>query len=275
MAIGRVSGPMLFADLERQGLDLSIDGNLIYFDVNLRRIGINTSTPGYDLHVEGTNGNPATVWVSGNVVGNTLVVANAYALTTTSGNIGDLLASDGIGGTYWARTALGIERKKFNYLIDDFPSGAVVDFDMDLGISSIVYALTVSRPCLVEVFATKAKDETNPYTFIATLDHLTDDGRVLLDDGSVIQQRQYSIFANQEEPAENRVYARVTNIDGVGGPLELNLTYFPAVTDNRAGIYDMNVVDSLPDTGYSGQTVMLKSDKKLYVWFDDLWNPVS
>lgn len=275
MAIGRVSGPMLFADLERQGLDLSIDGNLIYFDVNLRRIGINTSAPEYDLHIEGTNGNPATVWVSGNVVGNTLVVANAYALTTTSGNTGDFLASDGIGGTYWVRNINGVERKKFNYTVEDFPSGAIVEFDMDLGISSIVYALTVSRPCLLEVFSTKIKDETNPYTFLATLDHLTDDGSVLLDDGSIIQQRQYSIFANQEEPAENRVYARITNVDGVGGPITVSLTYFPSVTDNRAGIYDMNIVETLPETGYTGQTVMLKSDKKLYVWYDSVWNSAS
>ena len=31
MAIGRISGPMLFSNLERQGLDLAIEGNLIYF----------------------------------------------------------------------------------------------------------------------------------------------------------------------------------------------------------------------------------------------------
>ena len=45
MAIGRISGPMLVPNLERQGVDLSIEGNLIYFDVTNKRVGINTSTP--------------------------------------------------------------------------------------------------------------------------------------------------------------------------------------------------------------------------------------
>jgi hypothetical protein len=146
---------------------------------------------------------------------------------------------------------------------------------MDLGISSIVYALTVNRPVLVEVFATSLLNETNPYAFLATPDHLVDDGSVLLDDGSVIQQRQYSIFANQETPPEPRVYARITNIDGVAGNVTVKLTYFAAVTDNSAIVYDTNVVSSLPLTGYTGQSVVLKTDHKLYVWYDNIWNPTT
>lgn len=275
MAIGRISGPMLFSNLERQGLDLSVDGNLIYWDVNRRRIGINTSSPDYTVHIEGANDERPTLWVSGNIVGNTIVVANSYALTTTSGSPGQFLSTDGIGGTYWTTGPSGSERRKFEYYIEDFPSGAVIDFDMDLGQASIVYALTVTRPCLVEVFSNKDRIETNPYTFIATLDHLTDDGSVLMDDGSIIQQRQYSIFINQEEPIEQRVYARVTNIDGIGGNLTISCTYFPAILDSRSGIYEFNVVENLPATGYTGQTVMLKSDKKIYVWYDNMWNSAS
>lgn len=53
MAIGRISGPMLKSNLERQGVDLSIDSDYVYFDVNNRRIGINTDVPDAALDVAG------------------------------------------------------------------------------------------------------------------------------------------------------------------------------------------------------------------------------
>jgi hypothetical protein len=284
MAIGRISGPMLFANLERQGLDLSVDGNLIYFDVNRRRVGINTSSPEYSVHIAPASDigeEFATLFVDGNIIANTnitggsITVANAFTLPTVSGDSGDVLTSDGQQGTRWMKNSVGIERKKWSYLIDDLPAGAISEFDMDIGVSSIVYGLTVSRPVLVEVFANKYKNETNPYTFFATLDHLTDDGSVLLDDGSIIQQRQYSIFANQDEPIEQKVYARITNIDGIAGNVELSLTYFAGVTDTRVGIYDMNVVDALPSYGYTGQTMILRSDGKMYIWYDNAWQTTA
>jgi len=283
MAIGRISGPMLFANLERQGLDLSIDGNLLYFDVNRRRIGVNTSNPEYDIHITGVGDSQANVFVNGNVIASNgsviaseLTVANEYTLPITGGPAGSTIASDGQGKTYWSLgTPTGIDRKKWSYEIDDLPSGAYQEFDIDIGMASIVYNLTVSRPVLVEVFGTALKNETNPYTFFATLGHLSDDGTVLLNDGSVIQQRQYSIFANQEEPIKNKVYGRITNIDGISGNVSINLTYFNAVTDNQSGIYETNVVDSLPLYGYTGQTILLSPSNNMYVWYNNSWNQVS
>ena len=53
MAIGRISGPMLQSNLERQGLDLSIETDLLYFDVTNNRIGVRTAMPSYSLDVLG------------------------------------------------------------------------------------------------------------------------------------------------------------------------------------------------------------------------------
>jgi hypothetical protein len=53
MAIGRISGPMLRANLERQGVDLSIDTDLLYVDVNNSRIGINTAIPEAEFDLAG------------------------------------------------------------------------------------------------------------------------------------------------------------------------------------------------------------------------------
>ena len=54
MAIGRISGPLLKANLLREGVDLAFETDLLYLDVDPGRIGINTNTPQYDLDVNGT-----------------------------------------------------------------------------------------------------------------------------------------------------------------------------------------------------------------------------
>jgi hypothetical protein len=43
MAVGKLSGVMLQNNLERQGVDLTFDGDLLHLDVALRRVGINTT----------------------------------------------------------------------------------------------------------------------------------------------------------------------------------------------------------------------------------------
>jgi hypothetical protein len=58
MAIGRISGPLLKANLLREGVNLAFENDLLYLDVNNSRIGINTDTPQYDLDVNGTTRAP-------------------------------------------------------------------------------------------------------------------------------------------------------------------------------------------------------------------------
>jgi len=54
MAIGRISGPLLKANLVRDGVDLAFETDLLYLDVNNSRIGINTAAPQYELDIVGT-----------------------------------------------------------------------------------------------------------------------------------------------------------------------------------------------------------------------------
>lgn len=51
--IGRISGPLLSADLLRQGVDLAFETDLLYLDVNNKRIGIKTDGPTRDLLING------------------------------------------------------------------------------------------------------------------------------------------------------------------------------------------------------------------------------
>jgi len=59
MAIGRISGPLLKANLLREGVNLAFENDLLYLDVNNSRIGINNASPQYDLDVTGTTRAPA------------------------------------------------------------------------------------------------------------------------------------------------------------------------------------------------------------------------
>jgi len=54
MAVGRISGPLLKANLVRDGLDLAFETDLLYLDVNNNRIGVNKVAPTTDLDVNGT-----------------------------------------------------------------------------------------------------------------------------------------------------------------------------------------------------------------------------
>lgn len=54
MAIGRISGPLLKANLVRDGIDLAFETDLLYLDVNNSRVGVRTASPQYDLDVNNT-----------------------------------------------------------------------------------------------------------------------------------------------------------------------------------------------------------------------------
>ena len=55
MAVGRISGPLLKANLLRDGVDLAFETDLLYLDVVNGRIGIKTTTPSDHLTVNGTS----------------------------------------------------------------------------------------------------------------------------------------------------------------------------------------------------------------------------
>ena len=78
MAVGRISGPLLKANLLRNGVDLAFENDLLYLDVVNARIGVKTTTPSTDLHINGTTRtttltvdtqfNIGTFTVSGNTI---------------------------------------------------------------------------------------------------------------------------------------------------------------------------------------------------------------
>ena len=55
MAIGRITGQMLSANLARSGTDLTFETNLLALDVTNSRVGIGTASPGTTLHISATD----------------------------------------------------------------------------------------------------------------------------------------------------------------------------------------------------------------------------
>jgi hypothetical protein len=104
MAIGRISGPMLFSNLERQGIDLAFEGNLIYLDVTNSNVGIGTSTPNANLQVVGT-ANLANIIIVGNTISSsTGKVDLGYDtnLILRGGSPTFVLSTDGEGNLSWS-----------------------------------------------------------------------------------------------------------------------------------------------------------------------------
>jgi hypothetical protein len=99
MAIGRITGQMLFPNLERQGVDLQVDTDLAYFDVNSRRLGIATQNPTQTLDVKG-NAHIANLSILGNTITSDtgkIGLGSATNLVITGGTSYDVLYTDGNG----------------------------------------------------------------------------------------------------------------------------------------------------------------------------------
>ena len=84
MAVGRISGPLLTANLERNGIDLSFRNDLsttslLKLDVNGTKVGVNTNSPLTDFH------SPTEIATT-NLVSNTADIAN-FTITTNNINV--------------------------------------------------------------------------------------------------------------------------------------------------------------------------------------------
>ena len=104
MAIGKINGPMLFSNLERQGVNLAIDANLAYFDVNNRYVGINNSSPAYALDAPGT-ARLANLLITGNTITSNTGKINLGSTTNvviTGGSLDYVLTTDGGGNLTWS-----------------------------------------------------------------------------------------------------------------------------------------------------------------------------
>lgn len=118
-------------------------------------------------------------------------------------------------------------RQTAEYFVENLAANDKTEFSLELGRSSYIFSLAVDTPCTVEVFGTSAKDETNPYKFVAVSDQLVDDGSMILPDGTKWYGRRYSTFVNMEEGNATDIYFRVTNTDSFEKNIVINIQFLP------------------------------------------------
>jgi hypothetical protein len=107
MAIGRISGPMLFSNLERQGVNLAFESNLLYLDVNNGRVGVVNSSPQYAFDSSGNVKLSNIVIEESTLTSNTGVIyfGSNSNISITGGSTGFILSTDGSGNLYWANVS--------------------------------------------------------------------------------------------------------------------------------------------------------------------------
>src|SRR5210317_982811 len=90
MAVGRISGPLLKANLIRNGIDLAFETDLLYLDVNNQRVGIKNSSPQHELDVTGTSRVNNLTVTNTATLGDVVVQGNTISSNQTYLNLGTL-----------------------------------------------------------------------------------------------------------------------------------------------------------------------------------------
>lgn len=119
-------------------------------------------------------------------------------------------------------------RKLFEITTLLLAPNASESFVIPCGATAIVQRLRVSAPCMVEVYGVADHNpivDPTPYKFLATADHLFDDGSTALRDGTIIKTRQYSMFVNLDTPLKPQMYGVITNTTAQSVAIKLTLTY--------------------------------------------------
>ena len=103
MAIGRITGQMLSANLSRSGTDLAFETNLLALDVTNSRVGVGTASPATTFHVSATD---ALRLPSGTDAQRPGTPANGDIRYNSDGG-----TIEGYAGGAWANLASGTELK--------------------------------------------------------------------------------------------------------------------------------------------------------------------
>jgi hypothetical protein len=145
MAIGRITGPMLFSNLERQGTDLAIDGNLIYADVTNRRVGINNASPAYTLDSPG-NVRLANIVIAGSTISSNNSQVNFGSISNlriTGGTPDDILYTDGSGNLAWGNLSViaGLE----GFTANNITMGSTDRTSNPYGTNALTTGMTVAN----------------------------------------------------------------------------------------------------------------------------------
>ena len=183
MAIGRISGPLLKANLLREGVNLAFENDLLYLDVNNSRVGINTDTPEYDLDVNGTTRAPQLEISNRADISDITIIGNQ--IYTNSGRL-TLGTADNV-----------IYQNKL--VIDDFD---ITNNVISTNSTNSNIELNPNGSGSVEIFA-----DTNVYGNITATGTVTAEGNITLGDADTDSVSFNAEIASDIIPDQDNTYA--------------------------------------------------------------------
>lgn len=178
MAIGKISGPMLQTNLERQGVDIAIDTDVAYFDVTNKRLGVNTDSPSETLDING-NAKIGDVLLSGNTISSLSGKLNLGAidnLSISGGLPNYLLYTDGSGNLSFGNLDLlsGVEGFTANFI--ELGANTIGSYDYPVVFAdgmSVTNALSLLNENIGNVTANVVSLESRAYSNANAASYLT------------------------------------------------------------------------------------------------------
>ena len=185
--VGRISGPLLTANLERNGINLtfrntSSDTQLLFLDVNSGKIGVNKGTAGYDLDVNGTS-------ASANLISETVSSIANYTIETNNLNV--------LVGNIYLNAAEAIKLSNFETDNIHISDNAISSYRSNSNIDLIPNGTgTVDVISNLEVLGN-----------LNATGSITADGNIIIGDSDTDSVTFNADIANSIIPAANDVYA--------------------------------------------------------------------
>ncbi len=150
------------------------------------------------------------------IVGGSATWTTAPSGLPATGSDGEILTVVGGNPAWAAPAAAGFTPTRGTHqFIASGPlsaSGGQEDFMVVQGKTSLVYQLTSSDADIrIEAHSTPSRNDNNPYTFLSTAMHLSDDGTYIMEDSSERKDRRYAFVVNLEGTPTDNIYWRVIN----------------------------------------------------------------
>jgi hypothetical protein len=178
---------MLRANLERQGVDLSVDTDLLYIDVNNNRIGVNQAVPTKSLQVDNvTIENNQIRSVSGD-----LDLGAVADITITGGLNGHYLKTDGAGNLSFAEVDLSFTLSDGS-ATDTFSTGETLTFS---GTAPVVTLVSSNQ---VTISASDATVSTKGIASFDSADFSVTSGSVTIKTGGVSNNQLAGSISNDK-----------------------------------------------------------------------------
>jgi len=218
MAIGRITGQMLSANLARSGTDLTFETNLLALDVSNSRVGIGTASPATTLHISATD---ALRLPSGNDAQRPGSPANGDIRYNS-----DQSTIEGYAGGAWANLASGTELKDSDEdtSVNVEPSSDADEIHLNTGGNQTAIFRTAST----QLGVTQLSNTASTITGLVTNGDITltpnGTGKVIVTDGTTLQTNTADINGGAIDGVTIGAASAATHLNVSGGTVTITDT---------------------------------------------------